>query len=97
MAEPRLTASTDGLINNDKNLADLVQGANAILRDIIGPVGPPVVARWSRRADPQNRPILRLELSESGQTLRVKFAPEELKNPCERLHKAWGDLLQGSN
>lgn len=97
MSDGRLKISLTGAISSDRDLAELLSGANQMLGEVIGPSGSSVNADWSLGTDEKGRRRVVLILRDHTGSVEIRFAPDDLKNPRDRLHRAWGELLAQSS
>jgi hypothetical protein len=89
----RLVEDVSGELRSDKALSQLVDRANQIIRELIGDDGPEVIARWSLQKDEKQRQVVILDFSDFKGRTTLRFDPDGLKNPRDRIHGAWGSML----
>ncbi len=76
----------------------LLQHATTRLEELLGPSAEGVEALWDMTEDKRKRPLYTLRISDWTGEASAAFAPDELQSPAQiryRLHRLWGDLLQG--
>ncbi len=88
-------------IRQNSELLDLVNGANRVLLDVLGPSAQIARAEWSleyHNGDP-GLPVIVIRLSDPWGSSVARFTERDLSQPnyvWNRLYRLWGDVLSNT-
>jgi hypothetical protein len=91
------SVSISGAIDNQRDLREKVDLANAELQKLLGPSASHAAVEWKLTKDAMGRLLLVLRLSDFTGYVETRFEPAELENLEAlrfKLHRIWGDLLE---
>ncbi|MBW3541550.1 MAG: hypothetical protein KY476_14880 [Planctomycetes bacterium] len=84
-------------IERDAELRALVDQANDVLGDALGPTAHRVTAHWAVVSNGQREPILELQLADDEGSIRTRLSVDELSDKSSlwwHLYRLWGTQLR---
>ncbi len=90
-------AKIDPAIEAERGLLDAIRSGHELFETRFGRDSKTVSAAWTLRHDDRGRPLVELDLSDSGDTEHRVYHLQEVDDPrrvLSRLVSAWSDLLQ---